>query len=355
VSNRNPSWPERPNADRRPRPAAAAGRFADPPTAVTAARRPRVALITPYGAQANNGNWHTAARWARFLRPQWRVQVGTEWDGRDCDLLLALHARRSAASIAAFAAAHPQRPLLVVLTGTDLYRDIRTDAAAQRSLRLAQRLVVLQAQGLEELPHASAAKATIIYQSAPPLAPAARRRRSFDVAVVGHLRDEKDPRLAMALAAGLPAASPVRILHIGAALDPALGRAARASMRTGPHYRWLGALPRGRVRHWLRRVPLLLHPSKMEGGAQAIIEAIQSGAAIIASDCGGNRGLLGDDYAGLFAVGATDAARQLVERAAAEPAFLRRLQQQCARRAPLFAPARERAALQALLQQALHA
>jgi putative glycosyltransferase (TIGR04348 family) len=317
------------------------------------AARPRVALITPYGAAANNGNWHTAARWARFLRPDCRVQVATAWDGSDCDLLLALHARRSAASIAAFAAAHPQRPLIVVLTGTDLYRDIRTDATAQRSLQLASTLVVLQAQGFDELPADGAAKAAVVYQSAPPLAPAARRSRSFDVAVVGHLRAEKDPRLTMAVAAGLPAASVVRILHIGAALEPELGRAAQATMRTSPHYRWLGPLPRGRVRQWLRRVPLLLHPSTMEGGAQAVIEAVQSGAAVIASDCGGNRGLLGNDYAGLFPIGDARAARQLIERAAAEPAFLRRLQRQCEKRAPLFAPERERAALQQLLRQAL--
>jgi glycosyltransferase involved in cell wall biosynthesis len=147
----------------------------------------------------------------------------------------------------------------------------------------------------------------------------------------------------------------VRILHIGAALDPALGRAARATARQAPRYRWLGELPRTRARQWLRRVPLLLHPSKMEGGAQAVLEAVQSGAAVIASDCTGNVGMLGRDYAGLFAVGDAAAAAALIERAAREPAFLRRLQRQCRARAPRFAPARERRAVLALVDRALRA
>lgn len=194
-------------------------------TSAAPPRRPRLALVTPYGAATNNGNWHTAARWARFLRARYRVELCTEWAGGDHDALIALHARRSAPSIHTFAAAHPQRPLIVVLTGTDLYRDIKTDAAAQRSLQLATRLVVLQDEGVRELPAALAQKTSVAYQSTPILVPAPRRRRSFDVVVLGHLRDEKDPRLAMDAARRLPADSPVRILHIGAALSLA-GRTA---------------------------------------------------------------------------------------------------------------------------------
>jgi hypothetical protein len=52
-----------------------------------------------------------------------------------------------------------------------LYRDIRSDAQAQRSLDLATRLVVLQAEGLRELPPVHAAKAMVIYQSARTLLP----------------------------------------------------------------------------------------------------------------------------------------------------------------------------------------
>ncbi|MFN9211226.1 MAG: glycosyltransferase [Betaproteobacteria bacterium] len=112
-----------------------------------------------------------------------------------------------------------------------------------------------------------------------------------------------------------------------------------ASCTSAPRYRWLGELPRPRARQWQRRAPQLLHPSRMECGAQAVLEAVQSGAVVIASDCPGNVGMLGRDYAGFFPVGDAAAAAALIERAAREPAFLRRLQRQCRARAPRFAPA----------------
>lgn len=312
-----------------------------------------MAIITPAAAEANTGNWHTAARWARFLRARHRVRVLQAWNGEAADALIALHARRSAASIAAFARAHPDRPLIVVLTGTDLYRDIRTDAAAQRSLELATRLVVLQERGLEALPAALRGKAVVIYQSAPRLAPGAPHRTTFDVAVVGHLREEKDPRLAMRVAEILPTDSRIRVLHVGDALDPALGRAARSAQRRCARYRWIGALPRARARQVMRNARLLLHPSTMEGGAQAILEAIQSGTPVVASDCAGNVGMLGRDYPGLFPVGDVQAAAKLLRRAESDAKFLRALQSACKKRAPLFDPERERRAVLALVDNAL--
>src|SRR5881296_4162087 len=107
----------------------------------------RIALVTPAGARARNGNRHTALRWAAFLRAAGhRVAVSTQWPGSDADLLLALHARRSYDSIRRFAASYPQRRLLVALTGTDIYRDIRISSGgrewpgfANRRLRLKPR------------------------------------------------------------------------------------------------------------------------------------------------------------------------------------------------------------------------
>ncbi len=312
-----------------------------------------MAIITPSLADANTGNWHTAARWARFLRARYPVRVLKAYDGEAADALIALHARRSSASIAAFARAHPDRPLIVVLTGTDLYRDIRTDAAAQRSLELATQLVVLQERGPDALPPALRGKAVVIYQSAPRLAPGAPRRTHFDVAVIGHLRDEKDPLLAMRVAEALPDDSRIRVLHVGDALDPALGRAARSTQRRCARYRWIGGLPRARARQVMRNARLLLHPSKMEGGAQAILEAIQSGTPVVASDCAGNVGMLGRDYPGLFPVGDVQAAARLLRRAEADAKFLRALQSACKKRATLFDPARERRVLLRLVDNAL--
>lgn len=153
----------------------------------------KITVITPAGPKLRNGNRATAVRWHDFL-----LQLGHEvlleesWSGAHTDVMIALHARRSHPSIKAYAA-YPEHPLVVVLTGTDLYRDIRSDAAAKESLDLATALVVLQEKGPEELEPRLRAKARVIYQSAEPMRPISPAEGSFDVCVIGHLREEKDP------------------------------------------------------------------------------------------------------------------------------------------------------------------
>ena len=312
-----------------------------------------VGIITPYPKQANNGNWHTAARWARMLSPRFDVRVLQQWDHEPYDLLIALHARRSAASIAAFAAAHPKRPLWVVLTGTDLYHDIERDADAQRSLELATQLIVLNELGTQALPKHLREKTALVLQSAAPLAAGRRPVRTFDIAVVGHLRDEKDPLTAMRSAMLLPPDSRVRMRHVGAPLDPELARAARAAQRTTSRYHWLGALPRARARQLMRNAHLLLHPSKIEGGAHVIAEAVQAGTPVIASDCDGNIGMLGRDYPGFFPTGNADAAATLIHKAETHARFYRALSRTCRQRAALFDPQREQRRLRSLVHNAL--
>jgi putative glycosyltransferase (TIGR04348 family) len=304
--------------------------------------RPLITIVTPSLAVANNGNWQTAARWARMLRGPYRVRIVTTWQGGDAppDLLIALHARRSASSIAAFAAAHPQRPLIVALTGTDLYRDIAIDAAAHRSLQLATRLIVLNPIGARQLPPKFRAKATVVVQSAP-LRSAARKPRQFTVAVVGHLRNEKNPQLLWRVIEGWPAEVPLRVVHAGRALDPALGRQARRVAQRDVRYTWLGDQPRGHVRRRVAAAHVLLHPSVMEGGALAVIEAVTAHTPVIGSRIDGNVGLLGARYPGWFAPDDADAARALLLRAATQSRFLERLASQCDRRAYFFEPARE--------------
>ncbi len=301
-------------------------------------------------ANANNGNWQTASRWARFLARQYRITLLGRWAGERCDALIALHARRSAASIAACADAFPELPLALVLTGTDLYRDIRSDPDAQRSLQLATRLVVLQEAGLMELPSALRGKACVIHQSARALKPREEHRspRRFEVVMIGHLRAEKDP-LTFMRAAALLAAPGLRMTHIGGALDAALGEQAQATQQALPHYRWLGNLPHRDTRQRLKRSALMVLASRMEGGANVIIEAVTSGVPVLASDIAGNRGMLGDDYAGYFPVGDSGALARLIERAAADQAFYRLLKTQCGARAPLFSPEHERDAVLRLI------
>lgn len=315
--------------------------------------RPRVCIVSPALADANNGNWHTASRWQKFLAPVADVQITLKWDGTPVDALIALHARRSADSIERFHAAHPGAPLALVMTGTDLYRDIRTDADAQHALKCASHVVVLQDEGLSSLPPEARSKARVIVQSATKLARRDPVPGAFEFVAVGHLREEKDPATLMAAARRLPAGVPVQITHIGGALDPALGALAQQTRQDCPLYRWLGALPRAAARRRIARAQALVHMSRMEGGANVVIEALRSGVPVLASRIDGNVGLLGADYDGYFPLGDAAALARLMQRAASDAAFLAHLRAQCALREPLFTPPAERAAVRRLLADML--
>jgi len=313
----------------------------------------RIVLVTPALADANNGNWQTAQRWARMLRKAYRVRVATEWTGGDDDLLIALHARRSAASVARWKAARPGAPVIVVLTGTDLYRDIASDAGAQAALVAANRLVVLNALGANALPMPLRPKVDVVLQSTPARRVLAKSPQLLRALAVGHLRDEKSPRTLFDAVRLLAARDDLRVDHVGAALDETLGTEARALMAVCPHYRWLGGLPHGDARARIQRAHVLVHPSRIEGGAHVVIESIRSGTAVLASRIDGNVGLLGDDYAGYFPVGDAGALADILVRLRDDPAMLPLLQHQCAARSGAFDPTIEAAALKALIARAM--
>lgn len=319
-----------------------------------------IVLVSPSLREANNGNWHTAHRWAQFLSGHCDIALMQQWPAPADEpahrstpqAMVALHARRSAASIRAWARTFPGKPLIVVLTGTDLYRDILTDHEAQQSLALATHLVVLQDAGLAALPEAWRGKAQVIYQSAPALKPARKPGRRFGVLMVGHLRDEKDP-LTFMHAAGRDFAAGIHFDQIGLALEPQFEEAARATAQRSPRYRWLGGLPRAATRQRIKRAHVLVNCSRMEGGAHVILEAVQSGTPVLASRISGNLGMLGADYAGYFKPGDDAQLAALVRRCAAEPEFLTLLQRQCSERAALFAPQAEKRLVIKLLDSAL--
>ena len=319
------------------------------------AARPTVCIVTPALADANNGNWQTAARWQRFLAPVGDVLIAPAWDGRPFDALIALHARRSAESIASFRAAHANLPIALVLTGTDLYRDLVFDTSAQHALECASHVVVLQDEGLQLLAPSVAAKARCIVQSAARVQRRDVARRGTTFVAVGHLRDEKDPLTLMRAARLLPATPPMRVVHIGRPLDAALGAQALQTMQTCSRYRWLGDQPHAAARRWIARAQALVHMSRMEGGANVVIEALRSGVPVLASRIDGNVGLLGRDYAGYFETGDATALAALMQRFATDAAFAAHLRAQCALREPRFAPDEERAAVRALLADMLAA
>jgi putative glycosyltransferase (TIGR04348 family) len=316
-------------------------------------------------AGANNGNRRTAERWQELLAPHAAVRIATHWPDEHAAgdrLMLALHARRSAEAISAWARRWPGIGLAVVLTGTDLYQDIAGDATAQQSLALAQRLVVLQECGIAALPPGLQDKARVIFQSTPALPALPKGSSALDVVMVGHLRPVKDPRTLFAAARLLRAHEDIRITHIGdAAEDPALAEAARATQRECPAYSWAGPLSHPETLERIRRAHLLLHTSVLEGGAHVIMEAVRCGTPVIASEVPGNVGMLGPDYGGYFPAGDAHALARLLldcraSQAEQDPAsgLLGRLRAKCALRAPLFDAAAERSALLALLHDLEH-
>jgi putative glycosyltransferase (TIGR04348 family) len=321
--------------------------------------KPHIVIISPALAKANNGNWQTANRWARFLQAAYQVTIAptskASFTNPVPDAIIALHARRSAAALAAFTTAYPSKPSILVLTGTDLYHDIRIDPAARDSLQLATHLVVLQEEGLQELNNGLREKASVIYQSAPSLKPVDpnSNARYFDVTMIGHLREEKDPATFMR-AAGLVSSPEIRLTHIGGALDAALGKQAEATQCEHSHYRWLNNLPHATTRQYLKRSQLMVITSRMEGGANVIIEAVTSGVPVLASDISGNRGMLGSDYAGYFSVGDSHALARMIDQALNDSSLYNQLKTQCAARAPLFSPMREKAAVLELVDNLIN-
>jgi len=314
----------------------------------------RISIVTPAAAGSRTGNRHTAQRWARLLRTLGhRVAVGTEWDGRACELLIALHARRSHASVARFRAAHPHTPLVVVLTGTDLYRDLPASAEARRSLALADRLVALQDEARRVLPARLRGKLRVIYQSADTPLRADPPRGRFRVLVSGHLREEKDPFRAAAALAHLRALPRLEVIQLGAALSEPMRAEAEDWVRREPAYRWLGARSHARALAWLAHSHLLVVSSQMEGGANVISEAARIGTPVLASRIAGNVGMLGRGYPGYFPFGDERALARLIRRAARERAFYARLKRALRARRGLFVPAAERRALAALLGELL--
>ena len=317
--------------------------------------RPSVVIVSPALAAANNGNWQTARRWASFLKDSARVRIVKEWPDEHApgdDVMIALHARRSAKAIGAWAGQRGSSGLGVVLTGTDLYKDIRSDASAQHSLEAASQLVVLQELGIEELPEPVRAKARVIYQSMPSRKEVGKTRKRLVAVMVGHMRDVKSPQTLFDAARLLADRHDIEIRHIGRAEEEQWAQLAHKTEAECPNYRWLGPLPHADTRRAIQRAHVLVHTSLLEGGAHVIIEAVCSGTPVIASRVAGNVGMLGRDYAGYFEHGdAAGLARLLAAcrdaQAGDDPARfgLARLRAQCAQRAPLFAPETEKRAV----------
>ncbi len=326
----------------------------------------RIGIVTPAPPDSRYGNRITAVRWAKILRTLGhRVSISQAYGGESYGLLIALHARRSHSSIVSFRRHNPEAPVIVALTGTDLYRDIRANHPARQSLEIATRIVVLQRKAIDELRPGLQDKTRVIYQSVdgarePASGRTARTRArkperrerfsgNFDVCVIGHLRPVKDPfRTAMA-ARLLPRTSRIRVLQIGKAMTDAIAARARKEMAVNDRYEWLGEQSRAQVRRILKRSRLCVLSSRMEGGANVLSEAIVASVPILASRIDGNVGILGEEYPGYFSVGDTKQLTQLLTSAETCPEYLTELRMRGESLASLFAPAREEKAWEHLV------
>ncbi len=313
----------------------------------------RIIILTPTGTGTRTGNLHTAQRYARFLRSAGhRVSVALRWEGQPCEFLVALHARRSSESISKYKDKFPCSPLIVVLTGTDLYRDLPESKEARRSLALADRVIVLQEDAKRLLKPGIRRKTRIVYQSANPRVSYAPPGDRFRIAVVGHLRDEKDPfRAVRALA--LLKDEAFELIQLGAPLDPGSKTEAERWMKKDRRYRWLGSVPHARALGWIARSHLLVVSSKTEGGANVICEAARIGTPVLASRVSGNVGMLGRSYPGLFRLFDEKALAVLIQKAFENKNYYGQLRKRLSGRRPLFAPATERASLNRVVRELL--
>jgi len=310
-------------------------------------------IVSPEAPDTTLGNSVTANRWAGLLRRLGHdVQIATEWTGENCDLLIALHARRSHGGVKRFREEYPQRPLIVALTGTDLYGDLRIVSEARESLVLATRIVALQEAALDELDADSRAKTRVIYQSAtPPVRREQPREDRFEICVLSHMRDVKDPLRAAFAARRLPAVSQACVIHAGRALESKWEDIARAEEVANPRYRWIGEQDHEAAMQLLARSRLLVVSSAMEGGANAIAEAVVCGVPVLCSDIPGNIGMLGPGYAGYFRPGDTEQLAHFLERAEKDRDFLGGMKEFIRQLQPRFAPEKELASWDQLLRE----
>jgi putative glycosyltransferase (TIGR04348 family) len=314
----------------------------------------KLELVTPAPLRFNNGNKITALRWAGIFRALGhRVKISQRYDGKPCDVLIALHARRSYDSIRRFSKLYSERPLIVVLTGTDLYRDIRSHRSAQQSLDLATRIVALQKMALAELSESLHSKTRVIYQSAECCFSnhSSDIGDGFKVSVIGHLRKEKDPLRTALATRRLPDKSRIMVQHIGRPLNQGLERRARAEMVRNSRYQWLGELPHQKTRQILAQSDITVITSWMEGSSNVLSEALACAVPVIASRIPGLMGTLGTDYPGYFAAGDTTALSEMLLRAETDRKFYRLLKSICKSLSPLVSPKREVAAWKKLLHE----
>ena len=313
-----------------------------------------IEIVTPAPAGSLHGNRITALRWQRFLkRLHYRSTVSEQWSGKACELLIALHGLRSYDSIQRFKDAHPDHRLVLIMTGTDIYRDLQNSPKVVISMEASDAIVILQPSAMESLPERFHQKVRVIYQSVKGVKRKSPPAQSFLTLVIGHLRAEKDPFCAAESLSFLPSESQLRLVQLGKAMSPEFEERAVDLEKRLNRYRWLRQQSHASTLQWLSRSHLMVISSIMEGGAHVVSEAIAIGIPVIASDIAGNRGLLGENYPAYFPVGDQAALSRLLVKAEFDQAFYQSLCDAISARHHITKPDLEQTSIQKLLEEML--
>jgi putative glycosyltransferase (TIGR04348 family) len=291
-------------------------------------------------------------RWQSFLKNSGhQVRISSQWSSKNTDVLIALHAYRSHASIVQFRKLHPNHPIILIMTGTDLYRDMPLHPEVLKSMEMSDAIVVLQSAALAMIPKNLQGKTHVIYQSTKPVKRKALLKKSFLISVIGHLRPEKDPFCTAESLQYLRSESKIKVLHLGKAMSPEMKSQAKVYNKELKNYQWLDELSHPETLQQLSRSHLMVISSLMEGGAHVVTEAIAIGVPVIASDIPGNRGLLGDDYPGYYPVGDAKALALMLQKAEFEPLFYKSLEAHIKKRKKYVQPQFELNSIKALLNR----
>ncbi|MDB4411518.1 glycosyltransferase, partial [bacterium] len=226
-------------------------------------------------------------------------------DGEPADILITLHAIKGAPAVFDFKKKTPNGRVIILLTGTDIYQGLAEGSQiGGDALQVADRIVVPQEAAIRKLPEKVRGKTVVIRPSLDPIAVKATSSQSpFVISVVGHLRPVKRPFLTIETLAQHPEWSDLEVWQIGQALDAEMRKTAEFWMEEDKRYRWCGGLPREESLALCAKSSLTINSSILEGGANAVLEAMTMGVPVLASRIEGNVGLLGDDYPGYFEEG----------------------------------------------------
>lgn len=344
-------------------------------------RRIDVRILTPFGAASGMGNWRTASRYAQMLRSSGinasvyepnRIEDACLNSGQRI-VAIVLNAARSAAQVQAFVQA--DIPVMLVMTGTDLYGVLRPNNAhspdyrsAEAAMELSTMVVALQHEAAQEICDrwpGLADRVSVLLQTSPlrkPFSPqVTAQSKTVRFLIAGHIREEKDPRTGFqgfhkAFPEGWAKRAdggrvPVRLIHVGGYRDKALMQELMLLSTQYPGILMEGPLTHAETMRMMTHVHCLIQPSVSEGGALVVSEAVACRLPVLASNIPAHRSQLGPDYPGLFRVGDADHLADCLKRFVGDQEFVDAIRQ-CQTRlaASLASTVHERDTLVALIR-----